>query len=213
MSNAREVESVLFKPVAGGYVFQAPNPWVFGRMSRYLVNDAQKAALLAIIMPRRPILRIALITAVIVAWAGAAGAIVWALSNHDQPAFADVAAIFALVLAPIYLVWVVALQRNLRRMWPILADAPRTEERITSGELRRAMADAMSLKKLLLLAACWVFTSTMQVMILVARNAQHPLFSDAQSYVALFTGVLAAGLAVHYLVLVARKLRARRVAV
>jgi len=212
MSSAREIESVLFKQVAGGYVFQAPNPWVFGPTSRYLVNDAQKAALLAIITPRRPVLRIALITAVIVIWAGAAGAIVWALSRHDPPTVADVLAIFALVLLPIYLAWVFALRRNASRMRPVLAEAPRTQDRITGGELRHAMVDAMSLKKTLLLAGCWIFTSAMQVMILVSRNARHPLFGDAQSYVALFTGFLAAGLAAYYLVLAVRKLKARRVA-
>jgi hypothetical protein len=208
MSNAREIESVLFKRVAGGNVFQAPNPWVFGRTSRYLVSDAQKAALLAIITPRRPVLRIALITTVIVAWAGAAGVIVWALSSHREATAVDVLAIFALVLVPIYLAWVVALRHNFRRMRPILANAPRTQERITNRELRRAMVDAMSMKKTLLLAACWTFTSFMQVVILVTRNAHHPLFGDAQSYVALFTGVLAAGLAVYYLVLAVRKPKA-----
>jgi hypothetical protein len=208
MSNAREIESVLFKRVAGGNVFQAPNPWVFGRTSRYLVSDAQKAALLAIITPRRPVLRLMLITAVIVAWAGAAGVIVWAVSGHQQTTAADVLGIFALVLVPIYLAWVVALQRNLRRMRPILADAARTQERITNRELRRAMVDAMSMKKALLLAACWTFTSFMQAVILITRNAHHPLFGDAQSYVALFTGVLAAGLAVYYLVLAVRKPKA-----
>jgi hypothetical protein len=212
MSNAREIESVLFKRVAGGNVFQAPNPWVFGRTSRYLVSDAQKAALLAIITPRRPVLRIALITTVIVAWAGAAGVIVWALSSHREATAVDVLAIFALVLVPIYLAWVVALRHNFRRMRPILANAPRTQERITNRELRRAMVDAMSMKKTLLLAACWTFTSFMQVVILVTRNAHHPLFGDAQSYVALFTGVLAAGLAVYYLVLAVRKPKAPGVA-
>jgi hypothetical protein len=34
MSNIAEIEAVLFKEVGGGYVFQAPNPWVFGPRSR-----------------------------------------------------------------------------------------------------------------------------------------------------------------------------------
>src|SRR6476619_5650004 len=32
-----------FKSVAGGYVFQSPNPWIFARPRYYLVNEAQKA--------------------------------------------------------------------------------------------------------------------------------------------------------------------------
>jgi hypothetical protein len=46
MSNVAEIEAALFKQVGGGWVFQAPNPWVFGRTSRYLVNETQKAELL-----------------------------------------------------------------------------------------------------------------------------------------------------------------------
>src|SRR5687768_3309132 len=32
-----------FKPVEGGYVFQAASPWVFARPSYYLVSAAKKA--------------------------------------------------------------------------------------------------------------------------------------------------------------------------
>ena len=36
-----------FKPTAGGYVFQAPSPWIFARPRYYVVSEAQKAQLLA----------------------------------------------------------------------------------------------------------------------------------------------------------------------
>src|SRR6476661_1962446 len=68
MSNVEYFESALFKRVAGGHVFQAPNPWLFGQGSRYLVNDTQKAQLLAIATPRRPMLRVAVMTAGIALW-------------------------------------------------------------------------------------------------------------------------------------------------
>ena len=94
MSNAGEIEAVLFKKVEGGYVFQQPNPWLFGRSSRYLVSEAQKAALLAIIMPRRPVLRIAIITIGVLLWAVAVSTAVWAFgSGHDNPTTGDFAAI------------------------------------------------------------------------------------------------------------------------
>jgi hypothetical protein len=69
MSNAAEIEAVLFKPTAGGYVFQAANPWVFGPMTRYVVSEAQKSELLAIIKPRRPVLWTTGIIAGILLWA------------------------------------------------------------------------------------------------------------------------------------------------
>ena len=40
------------------------------------------------------------------------------------------------------------------------ADAPRTEERITNGEVRKAMISAMSFKRSLLLGATWTDIST-----------------------------------------------------
>src|SRR4051812_40646874 len=36
-----------FRPTQGGHVFQAPSPWMFARPGYYLVNDAQRAQLLA----------------------------------------------------------------------------------------------------------------------------------------------------------------------
>ena len=163
MSNVAEIEAALFKQVGGGWVFQAPNPWVFGRTSRYLVNDAQKAELLAIVTPRSPTLRIAAITAGILLWASAASIIAWAVSSHDEPTASDALAIFALVVVPIFLALVFALQRNLRRMQRVLADAPRTEERITARELRHAMAKAVSLRRSVFIGALWAVTCLFQI--------------------------------------------------
>src|SRR5882757_8285065 len=121
MSNVGEIEAVLFKKVEGGYVFQQPNPWLFGRSSRYVVSEAQKAALLAIITPRRPVLRIAIITVGVLLWAVAVATAVWAFgSGHDNPAAGDFAAIVVLMVVPMLAALIVALQRNLRRMRPIL---------------------------------------------------------------------------------------------
>ena len=36
-----------FKAVAGGYVFQSPNPWIFARPRYYLVSEAQKSEISA----------------------------------------------------------------------------------------------------------------------------------------------------------------------
>jgi hypothetical protein len=207
MSNVGEIESVLFKQVPGGYVFQQPNPWVFGRSTRYLVSEVQKAALLAIITPRRPILRAVVITIGILLWAVAAPTIVWAVSSHDEPTAGDAIAMFVLILLPMFVALVIALRRNLRRMRSVIAGAPRTDERITQGELRHAMANAMSFKRSLLIGSAWTLTVLLQVFSLVIRNARHPLFSDVQSCLNLFTALVAAGLAAYYLGLAIRKRR------
>lgn len=206
MSDAAEIEAALFKKVGSGYVFQAPNPWVFGRRNRYLVTAAQKTELLAIITPRRPILRVAVITIAILLWAVAASAIVWAVSSHDDPTASDAVAMLVLILGPMCVALILALRRNLRRMQHILGAAPRTEECITGGELRQAMANAMSFKRSLLIGALWTAVCLLQVFTLAIRNARHPLFSDVQSYLNVFTAVVAAGLAAYYLSLVIRKI-------
>jgi tryptophan-rich sensory protein len=212
MSNVGEIQSVLFKQVPGGYVFQQPNPWVFGRSSRYLVSEAQKAALLAIITPRRPILKAVVILAGILLWV-AAVAIAMAFFGHDEPTVSDVAATIVLSAGPMFAALVVALQRNLRRMRAVIAGAPRTEERITHAEVRKAMANAMSLKRALLFGAVWTFLYSVQVYFLIIRNARHRLFSDAQSFISLYLVIMAAGFAVHYLVIALRKFRQKKVAV
>jgi hypothetical protein len=208
MSNASEVEAVLFKRVANGYIFQQPNPWLFGRSSRYIVDEVQKAALLAIILPRRPALRIAVVTGAILLWVVVVATLVWAFgSGRDSPTAGDFAAIFGLILVPLIAALIVALQRNLRRMRPILAVAPRTEQKITRGELRHAMTNAMSFKRALFIGAAWTFTCSMQVFSLIIRNARHPLLGDTQSYINVLTGLVAAGLAAYYLGIAIRKLR------
>ena len=79
MDNGSErPKSVMFKPVAGGWVYRAPNPWVFGDAPHYLVNDAQKVQIEAIIVPRRPVLFGAMLVGGIVAWVFALVGIVWA---------------------------------------------------------------------------------------------------------------------------------------
>lgn len=208
MSNVGEIESVLFKRVADGHIFQAPNPWIFGQSSRYLVNDTQKAQLLAIITPRWPVLRVAVITAGIMLWSVAVAAMVWAFSaGHDQPTGYEMVAMVFLTVVPMVLALMMALQRNLRRMQPVLAGLPRTDERISSSDLRQAMAKAMSFRRALLIGATWATTFLLQIFILVMRNGRHPLFGDAQSFLNVFLAIVAAGLAAHYLVIAIRKAR------
>ncbi len=39
------MEQVAFKPSGEGFIYRAPNPWLFGRGRYYRVNQAQKSAL------------------------------------------------------------------------------------------------------------------------------------------------------------------------
>ena len=213
MWNVGDIELARFKRVAGGYIFQAPNPWIFGRSSHYLVNDTQKAQLLAIITPRRPMLTVAVITAAIALWVVAVAAIVWVFgAGQDQPTGPEMIAMALLTVVPMFLVLVLALRRNLRRMQPALVGAPLTDERISRQELRQAMAKAMTFRATLLIGAAWVIILLLQIFNLVTSSARHPLFSDAQSFLNVFLVITAAGLAAHYLVIAMRKAKSKETA-
>jgi hypothetical protein len=205
--------SRVVQAFGGRYIYQAPHPWLFARTKRYLVTEAQKSQLMTILPARRPRLRIALVAGGVSAWAAAAGLIAWALSPHDNPTATDALAITALVLIPLYLACVAALHWQLRRIRPIVAEAPRTEERITRREMRKAMTGAMSVRKSLLLAATWAFICATQVAILVERSWHHPaLFSNVQSYFNTVTAVLGALLCLYFLAVAIRKVDSRGLA-
>jgi hypothetical protein len=127
-----------FKAVAAGYVFQSPNPWILARPRYYLVNEAQKAE----ISMRLRRWRLFLAThAVVILLIVASVTLYVTLSPATfvrlfQPAFLQLGlttmiALAALLLAPLlvapHIYLICALQ-------PLLADAPRTTERITIHE-------------------------------------------------------------------------------
>jgi hypothetical protein len=126
-----------FKPAAGGYVFQSPNPWIFVRPRYYLVNEAQKAQIMQR-LGRWRLLNLALlaITFGLFFW------IIWSpamFARLFQPAtqlgmgfyIPVIALVMILFVVPLVAVPHIYLMRALR---PLLADAPRTNERITVAE-------------------------------------------------------------------------------
>ena len=205
MSTAAEIEAAMFKRMGDHYAFQAPSEWVVGPKRRYLVTEAQKQELLAIATPQHPALRIAIVTLAVLVWAIAVSGLLWMLSAHDDPTILDLLAMAALIMLPLFLGWMVMVRRNLRRMQPILAQAPRTEERITSREQRAAMAGALSLRRAVIYGSLWTCVLAFQALILVLRNNRLPLLDDVQSYLSIFTAVIAAGLAVYYFGIAVRR--------
>ena len=53
-SDARRNSLLYFKRVPEGFVFRAPNPWIFGPADHYLVSETQRDAIAAILLPQRP---------------------------------------------------------------------------------------------------------------------------------------------------------------
>ena len=188
-------KSVMFKPVAGGWVYRAPNPWVFGDAPHYLVNDAQKAQIEAVIIPRRPVLFGVLLVAGIVAWVFALAGIVWAISGHDDPTTADVIAIAVLVAISLVAAVPLANWIQRRRLEPILAGLPITQERITFAEMRENARTATPFRQSRNAFIASAFASFAAVAAAYSHYAAKPGL-DAQLIIWSFNAVLWGSLAV-----------------
>jgi TPR repeat protein len=148
MDNGSErAKFVMFKPAAGGWVYRAPNPWVFGNAPHYLVNEAQKAKIEAIIIPRRPVLLGLIIALGILACVLAITGAVWLISGDEDPTTADVIAMAALTAISLLATIPIVNRTQRRRLQPILAELPLTKERITFADMRKNARTAASFRQ------------------------------------------------------------------
>jgi hypothetical protein len=152
-----------FKPLAEGYVFQSPNPWIFARPRYYLVTGAQKAEIFALLGRWR----LLLITAILIIFALFGSLISFmtffpaafmrlagpALQFGIAPFSVLVSGLLMLLIVPLIAVPQIYLSRGLRAP---LAYAPRTNERITMAEQLPKLAGAVSGKVLVLCLVCGI---------------------------------------------------------
>jgi hypothetical protein len=131
---------VVFKPVSGGYVYRAPNRWLFGSREYFLVTERQKAAILAAFTSSTRLVlwtigiswiaQSALLATVVSLWASRSGYSAVGLSGLI---------VASAMIVSIYPAFVMSRQILLRRLRPILEDLPPTSERITNLEERQAI--------------------------------------------------------------------------
>jgi len=154
-------KSIMFKRVTGGWVYRASTPWVlndaayylastpwvFGDAPHYLVNDAQKAQIEAIIIPRRPVLLGAIVLGGGFAWVLAVEALLGFFSEQSGPSSRDMVALFALTIFPLLAAVLAAGWIQRRRLQPVLAGLPLTQERITAAEIRENARTATPYKR------------------------------------------------------------------
>src|SRR6202040_113302 len=103
MSNQQQIEALVFKKVAGGYVYRAPNPWLFGKGRHYLVSEAQKEEIAEILKLKWPLLSTAIVMAFIVVAGGASGVAAWGFSRHEVFGFSQVLLILALIIVSVFI--------------------------------------------------------------------------------------------------------------
>jgi hypothetical protein len=176
--------SVLFKAVPGGWVFRSPNPWVFGDTPHYLVDDAQKAEIEAIILPRRPRLLAAAVIVGILGWAMAVATLMWAFSRHEDPTAGDIGLMVALIVLPMMALLPIAGFIQRRRLAPVLAGAPLTSERISYAEVRQNVRSSTPPKQLLNALVASVFACVAACFALLVHVLTRHVVFDA--YIALW---------------------------
>lgn len=207
------IEASHFKPAAAGFVFQAPKPWVFGDARHYLVSEAQKADILAIMASPSPPAwkRAAVIGAMIlgpVLWVLAVSTLMWAVTDHDEPTAGDavIMAVFGAgpVLLALFLAAAWSAQAQLARLGPMLARLPPTDERISTGDRRRDMARSVSFRAMLAIILLCGASALVSAFALGMLLAQHTLFS-AQSILLVLNLVIPLGVIALYAAMALRK--------
>jgi hypothetical protein len=121
-----------FKPVPDAFVFRRPSPWLFGPGEHYLVTDAQKAEILETMATLRRVLLLALL--LLLLWGATAAGVTWAFAGMKF--VVAIWVIKAAAVASLAFAVVIDLRLKLRRLKPILAGQPRTDEQGRVGPIR-----------------------------------------------------------------------------
>lgn len=190
-------EAIMFKKVPDGYVFRAPNPWVLGRASFYLVNEAQKTKLLAIITTRSP----AVFWVIFALLIGASTAALAYFSGHDNPTPRDFVIMLALLPIWLYAAALVSVRPTARRLQPILAGLPRTDQRITAAEMRQAARKTVAFRDYLMLGISQAIMAIALIMLALQKTdgGRLSMFADGSAFVLVFSAVVLAFSALAFL--------------
>ena len=123
-----------FKKVAGGFLFQAPNPWLFGPGEHYLVSEAQQAQILELGRDYHSMVRVVVLILLFIGCpVGAVYLVSLFIPNADTNILTLVAGIilafgFLIASALVFFHW------QYRRLRPILSSLQRSDQTITLEE-------------------------------------------------------------------------------
>jgi hypothetical protein len=124
MADARAILTRNFKPVAGGYVFRGPHPWVIWRLRFYLVNETQRAELASILADGFSRARGFIFLITLAGLIFSATMIVAIASGHRDPTTLDVLIVTGLTPFCFYGAVVITFWPTARRLEPVLAWLP-----------------------------------------------------------------------------------------
>jgi hypothetical protein len=130
-----------FTPAPDGHVFRCPSPWLFGHWRSYLVNDAQKEMLAAHLRQRQRLILWVMAIYLTIALGFTLAFQSSGPPDTTRPGFFGVVALIMVVmlglaLTPHFYV--------MRKMGPLLAQLPRTDDRATLHEQLFGVAAVIS---------------------------------------------------------------------
>jgi RsiW-degrading membrane proteinase PrsW (M82 family) len=129
MSNDRQmIAAAQLEPAAGGFAIRTPN--LFGPARHYLVDEIQKAEIIAMMITRQPILKRAVLVMVLVMWIMALASLVWLYgAGRDNPTPTDLVVMTVLTVAPMVTALHLALRHVMRPLQPGFTSAAHTSPR------------------------------------------------------------------------------------
>ena len=199
----------LFKPLDGGYLFETPNPWILAPGRRYLVTEAQKAALLGTFRPLPTMLRIVLLSIVVMAIACGVALLWWKISPRMNPTARDGLGMGAAFVAAIYVAMLVKVRRYLRRLAPILAAAVPTTAKRSFRERLLANTSAIPTKIVVFCLVLWSVAAVVDAISLVHTGVR-PSLAHLGSTLPAWNLALAVALALYHAYILRNRLKARK---
>jgi hypothetical protein len=174
---------IFFKPLPGGFVFAAPNPWVIGRTNHYFITEAQKDEVSAAAQPPSFIAVFSTLLAIMILGLGAAMAFIWYRHSYHFNKFtwSDDFVLLAALMLSMMLALGIAFRSRTNRLRPLLANLPKSDVRITRGDVRRATLDMFSAKQLWLQAALSAFAAAMCLGFVVFKYLRNAVSGDPMS--------------------------------
>jgi hypothetical protein len=177
---------IVFKPVGDGYVYSTPNAWGFGSGRHYLVNEHQKAEILrTITSSSRHMFWVTGISWVALSVLLVTGALMW-VERTNHTTLSNILIGVALI-SSLYAALLISRQVLSRRLQPVLATLPGTNERITKADMRQAVPPVvLSPARQKVLTICLVLMPFLLVAILISRAVDMHEATDQPIFQALY---------------------------
>ena len=140
----------FFKPVPGGFVYAAPNPWGVGRTKHYFVTATQRDEVTAASQLPPVIGMFAVLMVVMMLGVGAAMALIFYRHSFylEQLTTGDTMFMLAALALSMLSAVRIAFRSRTNRLRTLLASLPTSDVRITRADIRRATLEMFSAKQL-----------------------------------------------------------------